>query len=55
MVTLLQIYSSEGFYSGDIEVSLGENFNEKPSVVGIVFKLNGEDVGITGNIYAEFI
>jgi len=50
-----QIYSSEGYYSGDIEVALDENFHEKPSVVGIVFKLNGEDVGITGNIYAEFI
>ena len=48
-----KVYSSQKFYSGDITINL-DDFDGVINPVGVVFKLNGEDCGIAGNIYIEF-
>ncbi len=46
------VYSSNGFYKGDCLLDI-DSENNNISQIGIVFKLNGEDCGISGNIYVE--
>ena len=48
-----KIYSSNTFYSGNVVIPIND-FGNKINIVSLVFKLNGEECGIAGNIYVEF-
>lgn len=53
-LTMDKIYSSNGFYSGDVSFDL-KDYDKDINQIRIVFKLNGEDCGISGNIYIELL
>lgn len=48
-----KIYDSNGFYFGDVKIPIDGGLITEKQSVGIVFELNGSDVEIAGNIYAE--
>lgn len=47
-----RIYSSDGFFEGNVTVVLDE-YDKKIGKINIVFKLNKENCGIGGNIYLK--
>ena len=48
-----KVYSSNGFYEGDVNIPCETLIGETNATIGIVFRLSGEECGIKGFIYAE--